>query len=124
MFKKTLYSIGAALALLLIVGIQPSSAQLIVVENDFRIVSVDQDDNRIGIAQPDADPKVRQNWLYLEDDVRLSIRESIGGGAFRDAVYTDKNVIFNVMRKNKGQLIKIHGGRDWDGSIDASKIWM
>ncbi len=122
MLKPT-FKLATVLSLFLILMLQPSSAQLIVVENDFRIVSVDQSENRIGIAMPDADPNVRQNWLYLEDDVRLSIRQNVGG-AFRDRVYTDKNIIFNVMRANRGQLMTIHGGRDWDGSIDASKIWM
>lgn len=121
-----IFTLISTLALLLVVFpfMKPADAQLVVVEEDFRIVSVDENDNRFAIAKPDADPDVRQNWVYLEHDARLARRHYLGNGAFRDEVIRDDEAIFNILRANRGKVIKVHGGRDWDGSIDASKLWM
>ncbi len=119
---RKFFSLLTLIALLLVTV--PSQAQIIVVEDDFRIVAVDFDDNRFAVARPEADPDVRQNWVYLENDIRLSYREYMGNGAFRDNVVTNKREILNILASNEGDLIKVHGGRDFDGSIDASKIWM
>ena len=116
--------VPAALAVCLAGGMtQQAQAQLVVVEDTFRIVEVDHTQNRIGIAKPDADPNVRQNWLYIEPDTKAATRH-YSGGYFRDRVYTGTETIVDLAEMHEGQLFKVNGGRDWDGSIDASKIWL
>jgi hypothetical protein len=102
---------------------QPAEAQLVVVEDTYRIVEVDDQENRIGIAKPDADPNVRQNWVYVEADTKAAARH-YQNGLFHDRVYSDTEQIIDLAEMHEGELFKLNGGRDWDGSIDASKIWL
>jgi len=103
---------------------QTADAQLVVVEERFRIVDVDDTENRIAIAKPDADPNVRQNWVYLDPDTKASARRYYGDGAFKDMVFYDAERIIDAAQAREGELFKVNGGRDWDGSIDADKIWL
>lgn len=98
-------------------------AQLISVESQYRIVEVDRFENRIGVALPDADPNTRQNWVYIKSDTRASMRHSLGNGVFRDETMSPNGVL-NAAESRVGGLMKINGGRDFDGSIDAKKVWM
>ncbi|MFA5506784.1 MAG: hypothetical protein WC314_05645 [Vulcanimicrobiota bacterium] len=101
----------------------PASAQLLLATGRYRVVSVDQAEQRIGVARPDDSPKVRQTWVYLKPDTVMVRRRYQGNGSFKDEFIT-YNAMYEVLRNHKGELVKIHGGRDWDSSIDAKKIWM
>ena len=100
----------------------PSAAQLVLVDEPFRIVEVDHAEKRIGIAKPDAKPNVRQNWVYLDLDTKGSYRKYIPSArAYRDVVPTPIQIL-NVADANKGQIMRVKGGRDWGGSIKAKTI--
>jgi hypothetical protein len=101
---------------------QEAEAQLIVVEDKYRIVNVDRAGQRIGVAKPSAKPNVRQTWVYIKPSTTAAMRSYYGNGLFRDEQLSF-NGIFNAAEQRKGQVIKIHGGRDFDGSIDAKKVW-
>lgn len=105
------------------VGADKVEAQVLTVESQYRIVEVDTHENRIGIALPDANPNERQNWVYIESDTNGSMRHYLGNGTFRDEAMTP-NGILKAAQSRVGELMKIEGGRDFDGSIDASKVWM
>ncbi len=105
------------------VGAEKVEAQLVSVESQYRIVEVDRFENRIGIALPDAAPGERQNWIYIKSDTKGSMRQSFGNGLFRDEAMTP-NGMLDAASSRIGGLIKVNGGRDFDGSIDAKKIWM
>jgi hypothetical protein len=100
-----------------------AEAQLLTVESQYRIVEVDRFENRIGIALPDANPSERQNWVYIKSETDGSMRHYLGNGTFRDELMTP-NGILDAAESRMGGLMKIQGGRDFDGSIDAKKIWM
>ena len=106
-----------------LMGAEKVEAQLVSVESQYRIVEVDRMENRIGIALPDASPNERQNWVYIKSDTRGSMRQYMGNGTFRDE-HMSPNGVLNAAESRVGGLIKINGGRDFDGSIDAKKIWM
>lgn len=106
-----------------LLGSEKVEAQLVTVESQYRIVEVDRAENRIGIALPDANPNERQNWVYIKPDTRASMRQYMGNGTFRDESMTP-NGVMNAAETHVGELIKINGGRDFDGSIDAKKVWM
>jgi hypothetical protein len=117
-FLKKL-AISGGLAVCLFGGLaQPADAQIVVVEETFRVVSVDRDDHRIAIARPDADPDVRQNWLYIDPETRAA-----DSNGYQTMVYQDTQKILDVAAAHKGQVFYMSGGRDFDGSIDANKIW-
>lgn len=106
-----------------LLGSEKVEAQLISVESQYRIVEVDRSENRIGIALPDADPNERQNWVYIKPDTLGSMRQYMGNGTFRDERMSG-NGLMDAAASRVGGLVKINGGRDFDGSIDAKKIWM
>lgn len=110
-----------ALAVLAPVGV--AQAQLLYVTGKYRVVSVDHSDNRFAVALPDADPNERQNWVYIEDDTRMAVREYYPNGTFRDRIITSEGIL-DVLSRHVGEVVKVHGGRDWDGSIDAKALWM
>ncbi len=101
----------------------PAEAQLVMVESKYRIVEVDRAENRIGIALPDAAPTERQNWVYIKPDTTASMRQNLGNGTFRDEAMTPNGVL-DAAESRLGGLMKVNGGRDFDGSIDAKKVWM
>jgi hypothetical protein len=105
------------------IGSDKVEAQLVSVESKYRIIEVDRAENRIGIALPDASPTERQNWVYIKPDTRGSMRQNLGNGSFRDEVMTPNGVL-NAAESRIGGWMKINGGRDFDGSIDAKKVWM
>jgi len=121
--SRFLPMLTAAMIMAFFTSVQPAEAQLILVESKYRIVEVDQVENRIGVALPDANPNETQTWVYVKPETRASMREYYGNGTFRDEQLST-NGLMNVVDKREGQLIKVHGGRDWDGSIDAKTIWL
>jgi len=58
----------------LLTATQPAEAQLVLVNSRYRIVTVDRADQRVGVALPDADPDVRQSWVYIKPSTRISYR--------------------------------------------------
>lgn len=112
-----------AFAVALIVCAEPSTAQLLYVTGRYRVVDVDPAGGRIGVALPNANPHHRQNWVYIKPKTRVVKREYLGDGTFRDEFITYQGV-WKAMERHVGDVIKVHGGRDWDGSINAEKIWM
>ena len=97
-------------------------AQLLVVDSKYRIVEVDRAEQRIGVALEDADPKETQTWVYVKPDTKSALRTHHGNGLFRDEILTF-NGILDVAAQREGGLFKVHGGRDFDGSINAKTIW-
>ena len=111
------------LLLLFVSSAGPAAAQLLHVDSDYRIVSVDAAQERIGVALPNASPTVRQNWLYIGPDTRGSVRQYLGNGTFRDREIRGEQII-SAAEHHRGELFKVYGGRDWDGSIDAHSVWL
>lgn len=107
--------------LLFLVAAGPAQAQLLSVTGEYRITNVDQAGQRVGVALRDADPNIRQNWVYIKPDTRIVKRTFLPGGVFKDENWTF-NGFFEKARK--GMKIKVEGGRDWDKSIHAKKIWL
>lgn len=124
MKKLTNFMLATACSAALVLGFAPQTAeaQLVVVEEKFRIVDVDQFEKRIAIAKPDANPDVRQNWVYVDSETRGSVRNYTPNGYFRDRQLSPQQIL-RTAESHEGELIKVHGGRDWDGSIDAKTVW-
>ena len=119
---RRFYSIiWMALLLMGAVWTAPAEAQLLTVTGDYRITDVDKANQRVGIAIREDDPNRRQNWLYIRPDTHINVRRQVGRGAFRDEQVSWEGA-WSVLKK--GRKIRIHGGRDWDGTIVAKKIWM
>ncbi|MBQ7529797.1 hypothetical protein IJT10_07875 [bacterium] len=96
----------------------PANAQLILASGTYRVVEIDEGKERIGIAKLDANPNVTQNWVYMRLQTKVTKR------FFQDGWQRDEKIepseIFSVIEK--GDVIKVDGGRDWNGSITAKNI--
>lgn len=102
--------------------IKSAQAQIILTTGEYRVVVVNKAEQRLGIAELGANPNRRQNWVYVKHNTELMKRVTPqpDDGEFRYKKVT-WNEFFNDIKK--GSLITVHGGRDWDRSIDARKIW-
>jgi hypothetical protein len=99
------------LVFILLVLTLPTAAQMVTVSDSFRIVEVDRDKRRLGVAALDADPNVRQNWVNLGDSTKVTLSG-------------DKPVTLSTALSSlkKGDVIRVHGGRKWSGKIKAKTI--
>lgn len=104
----------------LVVATAPARAQILLVTGEYRIVDLDRDNNRIGVALPEAKPDVRQNWIYVKLETEIVKRHSRDGWS-KDETLTPEG-FWSAVRK--GEMMKVQGGRGWDGSITAKKIWL
>lgn len=107
------------LALFCLLGVQSAQAQLVTVKAEYRVVETDAENQRIGVALPEADPHKRQNWLYVKATTKFVKRTDLGNQTFRDEILTYDG-FFNTVKK--GDMLRVNGGRGWDGSITAKSI--
>lgn len=121
--KKITKYLVILVAIIMGLGCMKSAqAQIILTTGEYRVVVVDKAEQRLGIAELEANPNRRQNWVYVKYNTELMkrVNPNPDDGEFR---YEKVPWIefFNDIKK--GSLITVHGGRDWDRSIDAKKIW-
>lgn len=114
-------NIVLALSALFLFAAVPAQAQLLSVTGEYRVTNVDRGHQRVGVALRDADPNVRQNWVYIKPDTKIIKRNFLPGGVFKDEIWTF-NGFFDQAKK--GMKFRVEGGRDWDKSIHAKKIWL
>lgn len=107
------------LVVLILAAAAPASAQLFSVTTEYQVVEVDPAERRIGVALLDARPDVRQNWVYLMHDTRITNRVEVEPGLFREEVWDSDTALARV---RPGDRLKVHGGRDFDGSINAKTV--
>lgn len=93
--------------------------QLILVNSYYRVINVDFARNRVGIALPGANPYHRQNWLKLDIGTKVFQRVLAPGGYATTRVLSPQSFMHAV---RPGQVIWVHGGRDWDLQIVAKTI--
>ncbi|MGM9992597.1 MAG: hypothetical protein ACI376_07125 [Candidatus Bruticola sp.] len=115
---KLYLTLFAILLAALLAASPKAQAQLILASGTYRITELDQGKERIGIAQLDANPTVTQNWVYLRLKTKVTKRFSQNGWLRDESIPVSE--IFSVIEK--GDIIKVEGGRDWNGSITAKDI--
>ena len=102
--------LGLLLALLLAL---PARAQILMVDSQYRVVTVDREQARFSVALPDDDPNVPQNWVYVEMKTRTVLVSGKEIGP-EEA----------LKKLRPGMLVKVNGGRRWDGEITAETLWL
>lgn len=100
---------------------QATDAQLLMVTGQYRVVELDKQNQRVGVALPEAQPDTRQNWIYVQANTEVVKRHSNGDGWFKDEKLSYDGFFDST---KPGDMMKVHGGRRWDGGITAKKIWM
>ncbi len=97
----------------------PARAQILLVTSDYRVVDLDPDKNRIGVALIESKPNVRQNWVYVRLETEV-VKRHQKDGWIRDEILKPEELWTSLQ---KGDVIRVQGGRGWDGSITARSIW-
>ncbi len=100
--------------LLLVAGLvlaapPPVESQLLYVTGTYVVTELRPDKNKIGIGVGTA--KTTRNWVEVQGRTRIS----------RNGVNVSANRMWRELKR--GTRIKIHGGRDFDQTIVAKKIW-
>ncbi|MGM9998781.1 MAG: hypothetical protein ACI38Q_05255 [Candidatus Bruticola sp.] len=122
MRKITKYFVFLAALSFLVCCFKEAQAQIVLTTGNYRVVVIDKAQQRLGIAELDANPNRVQNWIYIKHNTEImkQLHSDADGNEFRyDKVNWSK--FFGEIKK--GDLVKVHGGRDWDRSIDAKKLW-
>lgn len=106
--------------LLLLIGATPVHAQLVTVKAEYRVVDTQATKERVGVSLPEANPDKRQNWMYVKATTKFVKRTKIDAHTFRDEVLNYEGFFATV---KKGDMIRVNGGRGWDGTITAKSIY-
>lgn len=120
--KKLLLTASLLLAgLTAFPGPRAGNTQLLLVTGDYRVTEVDEDNQRVGVALPEARPDVTQNWVYVEPKTDISQRITNSEGWHKE----EKLNYYQFFQTVKpGQMVRIHGGRRWDGGITGKNMWL
>lgn len=109
-----------ALILVLLVHIAAWAA-LVEVDTTYRVTEVKQAERIFGIALLTDDPNETQNDVYLEPDTKIYRVIKFKNGLTKDYP-VEQAKFFTILRK--GDIVRVHAGRDWDGSLRAYQIWL
>lgn len=120
--KKLFLTASLLLAgLTVLPGPRPGATQLLLVTGEYRVTEVDEDNQRVGVALPEAKPDVTQNWVYVEPKTDISQRVTNAEGWHKE----EKLNYYQFFQTVKtGQMVRIHGGRRWDGGISGKSLWL
>lgn len=108
------------LLLLLLIVSAPVHAQLVTVKAEYRVVDTQASKERLGVALPEANPDKRQNWMYVKATTKFVKRTKLDSRTFRDEVLNYDGFFATV---KKGDILRVNGGRGWDGTITAKSIY-
>lgn len=114
------FILSASLALLGLTSVPaPSQAQLLLVTGDYRITELDEGNQRFGVALPEAKPDVTQNWCYVQPNTDITRKLTNAQGWTKE----DKLNYYQFFQNARpGQMVRIHGGRRWDGGISGKTL--
>lgn len=99
---------------------KPIDAQILLVTGNYRVTELDQEHERFGVALPNDNPNVTQNWVYVAPSTKFEQRLMDRHGWHKE----QKLNYFQFFEQVKpGTLLRVHGGRRWDGGISGKHIW-
>lgn len=99
-----------SMLLLLAIGLSMTSAQaqLVTVDERYYVTEVRRDQHKIGVSSG-PDGKTR-TWVVIDQRTRVS----------RNGYVVSRNAVYGI---RPGTRIRVQGGRDFDQSVAAKKIW-
>lgn len=115
--RKTVLALAA---LLLIVTLAPpASGQLVLVDNEYYVTELRPGKGEFGVALSKG--QFTQNWVRVKFDTKIARRRWLGEGkGFVDETISAER-LFSSLRL--GSKVRVNGGRNWDGSVTAKRIW-
>lgn len=114
LLKVTLLSIA-----ILATFVLPSLAQMVLVDSSYYVTEMKPGKMEFGVALKRGE--FTRNWVHVKSDTRINRRIWLGGGrGFRDNSIS-RDHLWTVLRL--GMRVHVEGGRAWDGSVSARRIW-
>lgn len=108
--------------MLLIVLCVPARAQVLTVDSNYRIVTLKPDEHGFDIQLvSESDHTDAQNWVYFKIETKI-YQEIIRDDGSRKVFEVSPKKFFQIAKV--GDIVRVQGGRDWDMSIAAYKIWL
>ncbi|GMU54914.1 MAG: hypothetical protein AMXMBFR33_40600 [Candidatus Xenobia bacterium] len=99
-----------------------ASAQVLTVDSNYRIVTLKPDEHGFDIQLvEERDPHDAQNWVYFKLETKI-YQEIIRDDGSRKVFELTPQKFFKLAKV--GDIVRVQGGRDWDMSIAAYKIWL
>ena len=117
--RLRLFVLAAVLAAAFVSYTVPSSAQIVLVDNDYWVTEMRPGKMEFGVTLKRGE--YTKNWVHVKSDTRISKRRWLGQGRgfVDDRISQDR--LWNFLRL--GMKVHVAGGRDWDGSVSAKRIW-
>jgi hypothetical protein len=109
------------LAVLLWLLSPPAHAQLLSVTGDYRVTQLDPQHQRFGVAILKDDPHVTQNWVYVQPSTEIHYRLTSPGGWSKQE---SMNYYQFFAQAHVGNVVRIRGGRRWDGGISCKTLFI
>lgn len=111
-----------SLSLLLLALLVPARAQILTADAPYRIVTLKPDEHGFDIQLvSERDHTDAQNWVYFKVETKI-YQEIIRDDGSRKVFELTPKKFFQIARV--GDIVRVEGGRNWDMSIAAYKIWM
>lgn len=97
----------------------PASAQLVLVDNEYYVTEMRPGKGEFGVALSRG--QYTQNWVHVKLDTKIAHRRWLGAGkGFIDESVSPER-LFSLLKL--GSKVRVNGGRNFDGSVTAKRIW-
>src|SRR5262249_13773524 len=108
--------------LMLLCLLVPARAQVLHVDSNYRIVTLKPDEHGFDIQLvSETNHNDAQNWVYFKVETVI-YQEIIRNDGSRKVFEVSPKKFFQIAKV--GDIVRVDGGRDWDMSIAAYKIWL
>ena len=95
------------------------SAQLVLVDNEYYVTEMRPGKGEFGVALSRG--QYTQNWVHVKFDTKIAHRRWLGQGkGFVDETVSPDR-LFSMLKL--GSKVRVNGGRNFDGSVTAKRIW-
>ncbi|NDD27452.1 MAG: hypothetical protein EB084_04215 [Proteobacteria bacterium] len=116
---RTTLKLLAIAFMVLIVSSAPATAQLVLVDNEYYVTEMRPGKGEFGVALSKG--QYTQNWVRLKLDTKIAHRRWLGQGkGFVDETVSPER-LFSMLKI--GSKVRVNGGRNFDGSVNAKRIW-
>lgn len=105
--------------LLLVLLTAVGGAALINVDTDYRVTEIKKEERIFGIAILTDNPNETQNEVYFGADTHCYREMRFANGTMKEIPVTIER-FFKILKK--GDIVRVKGGRDWDGAIHGYEI--
>lgn len=106
---------------LTLAGMALAQIPLLSINSPYRIVDLQPNNHGVGVALPQDNPSVEQNFMFFTLDTKVNL-EIIRPDGSRKVFPATLDKFWKLARV--GNIVKVKAERAWDGQIQADEIWL